>query len=242
MIIIRLFYLCTIPASSATSLWGKKVQFSGSPCLWQLQSDAEVPALKELTVCTLLNFKLATDWTGFVYKAPGGRNIELGLGGKRTMLTAWILGEEHNLEIELKVGEWHSVCLTWSGRTQKLSIYFNGTLQQDFPVNPTLPQHLAPNGTLTLGVSHYVDPVGTVHPESATDLLGAIGLFRIWNREWSEEELRRQSCADGDVLSWETRQWKHDCLLQSDSSLQCGKHSITFLCFISWPSIQSFSN
>uniref|UniRef100_A0A3Q3JHL2 Pentraxin (PTX) domain-containing protein n=1 Tax=Monopterus albus TaxID=43700 RepID=A0A3Q3JHL2_MONAL len=207
------FTICGNSADSArTSLWGKKVLFDVRPCLWQLHPDAVIPALKELSVCILLRRKIATPWTGFVYKAPGGRDkTELGLGGVGSHLAVWLFGEEHRVERELLLKEWHSVCLTWSGQTQRLRIYINGTCLNDTYVNPILPQQLAQNGTLTLGVSHYVDANDKVQQESSTNLLGEIGLFRIWAREWGPEELRNQSCADGDVVSWDQLQWKYSC-------------------------------
>ncbi|XP_070770033.1 adhesion G-protein coupled receptor G6 [Enoplosus armatus] len=209
----------TAPAS--TSLWGKKLQFRGRPCLWQLRPDAVVPALEELSVCVLLRINIGAEWTGFVYKAPEGRHIELGLQGTREQLAVWLFGEELRLKRELKLNEWYSICLTWSGRARRLRIYINGTSQHEAPVNPIQPQQLAQKGTLTLGVSHYVDPNGEVQPEKGNDLLGEIGLFRMWAREWSAEELRGPSCADGDVVRWDLRQWKYNCPPEPDNNLHC---------------------
>lgn len=140
------------------------------------------------------------------------------------MMSVWLFGEEWLIERELKLHEWYSVCLTWSGKAQRLQIYVNGNSQHEASVKPIHPQQLAQNGTLTLGVSHYVDANGEVQQENGKDLLGEIGLFRMWAREWSAEELRRQSCADGDVLSWDLRQWKYNCPHESDNNLHCGKY------------------
>uniref|UniRef100_A0A3B4T3K0 Pentaxin n=1 Tax=Seriola dumerili TaxID=41447 RepID=A0A3B4T3K0_SERDU len=166
-------------------------------------TDTESP---ELSVCMLLRHNVLTEWTGFAYKAPGGRNIELGLQGKDAQLKVWLFGNEKHLPWELKSNEWSSVCLTWSGRARRLRTYINGTIMLEAPLNPSLPQRLAPNGTLTLGVSHYVDADGKVRPETSNELLGEIGLFRIWSREWSGEELKSHSCADGDVVSWDLQE------------------------------------
>uniref|UniRef100_A0A3Q3MS27 Pentraxin (PTX) domain-containing protein n=1 Tax=Mastacembelus armatus TaxID=205130 RepID=A0A3Q3MS27_9TELE len=197
-----------------------------------LQPDAVLPALKELSVCILLRRNFATHWTAFVYKAPGSKDIELGLGGISSYLTVWLFGQEHHIEVELKLDEWHSVCLTWSGQAQRLRIYINGTCLHEAPVKPSLRQELAQNGTLTLGVSHYVDANGEVQQESGNNLLGDIGLFGIWEREWGAEELRRPSCADGDVVSWDLRQWKHTCPPVPDNSLYCGKYIVKSFCYI----------
>ncbi|XP_035506328.2 adhesion G-protein coupled receptor G4 isoform X1 [Scophthalmus maximus] len=208
-------------ASAGGSLWGKKVRFSGRPCMWQLQPGAVVPALQELSACLLLRRNIATEWTGFVYKAPGGQRIELGLGGTSSQLTVWLFGERQPLEWELKVNEWYSVCLTWSASARRLRTYINGTSVSEAPVNRILPHQLAGNGTLTLGASHYVNNEGDVLAETGNNLLGEIGLFRIWSREWSAAELRRQSCADGDVVSWDLRQWKYSCPPVPDKSIHC---------------------
>ncbi|XP_051934892.1 adhesion G-protein coupled receptor G2 [Hippocampus zosterae] len=87
--------------------------------------------------------------------------------------------------------------------------------------NVTALQHLGQNGTLTLGMSHYVDASGAVKVEKGNNLIGAIGQFRMWSSEWNEEELRRRTCADGDVVSWDRRDWKHDCPLEKDPGLHC---------------------
>ncbi|GLD70356.1 adhesion G-protein coupled receptor G4-like isoform X3 [Lates japonicus] len=156
-------------ASAGTSLWGKKGQFGIRPCLWQLDSKVVVPALTELSVCILLRHKIAAKWTAFVYKAPGGIDVELGLRGTTTQLTVLLFGVEQTLESNLRLREWYSVCLTWSGQAQRLRVYINNTILGEAPVNRT--QRLAPNGTLTLGVSHNVDANGKVQPETGNGLI-----------------------------------------------------------------------
>lgn len=228
--------MCVISAASDTSLWGKKVNFNGRPCLWQLRPDAAMPALKELTVCILLRRNVVTEWTGFAYKAPGGRNIELGLGGKGPQLIVWLFGRAQRLKWELKQYQWSSVCFTWSGQAQRLRTYINGSLLEETSVNPITPHQLTPNGTLTLGASHYVNAHGEVLAENGNNLLGEIGLFRIWSREWSGEELSSHSCADGDVVSWDRQQWLYNCPPKPDNSLHCGKYRVSSPIHIANPS------
>lgn len=174
-------------------------------------------------MCLLLRRHFTSDWTAFAYKAPGAGHIELGLGGKRSQLVAWLFGEQWRLDKDLTLDEWHSVCLTWSGPGQRLQLYLNGSNHLDVSLNVSRTRHLAPNGTLTLGVSHNVDPSGELKPESQTNLLGDISRFRMWAAERSGEDLQTQSCADGDVVSWDLRQWKHKCPPVPDRSLQCGE-------------------
>ncbi|XP_041845968.1 adhesion G-protein coupled receptor G4 [Melanotaenia boesemani] len=120
----------------------------------------------------------------------------------------------------LKPNEWYSICITWSGRAQRLRVYINGAILYEEPLDP-IPQILDPNGTLTLGVSHFVDTNGEVRPESGTNLLGEVGLFMIWSKEFRSEELRRMNCVDGDILSWDLRHWKYDYPPEPDYSLHC---------------------
>lgn len=180
-----------------------------------------------------------TAWTGFDYKAPGGGDTHLGLGGtgRPTRLTVWLFGEPHRLDRDLKLLEWYSVCLTWSGGARRLRVYINGTSQHEANVSAVYPQQLAPNGTLTLGVSHYVNTHGEVQQLTGKDLLGDIGLFRVWAREWSAQELLRPSCADGDVVRWDLQQWRHNCQPKPDNNLHCGKSTVSvtfFFCCMSW--------
>ncbi|KAE8285729.1 Adhesion G-protein coupled receptor G4 [Larimichthys crocea] len=208
-------------ASASSSLWGKKIKFTPRLCVWQLQPGTVVPALEELSVCMILRLHFGTEWTGFDYKAPGKSHIELGLRGTSTHLVVWLFGIEKHVKRELNIQDWHSVCLTWSGQAQRLQVYINQTSQNETFLYSALPQQLTPNGTLTLGVSHYVKPNGVVEPETGNNLLGEISLFRMWAREWSAEELRWHRCADGDVVSWDTKQWKHSCPSEADNNLHC---------------------
>ncbi|KAM9356679.1 adhesion G-protein coupled receptor G6 [Symphorus nematophorus] len=217
-----LLSLCLLgsSASASSTLWGKKIHFNIRRCLWQLHPDTEVPPLKELSVCLLLRLNSGAPWTGFDYKAPGKKHTELGLRGKGADLEVRLFEEKHLLEKKLIQDEWYSVCLTWSGRAPRLRVYINGTSQHEALLNSELPRELSSKGTLTLGVPHYVEN-GQVMIEHGADLIGEIGLFRMWARERSPEELRGQSCADGDVVSWDAKQWKYSCNPLPDNNLQC---------------------
>uniref|UniRef100_A0A3Q0S3T6 Pentraxin (PTX) domain-containing protein n=1 Tax=Amphilophus citrinellus TaxID=61819 RepID=A0A3Q0S3T6_AMPCI len=185
-------------ASASTSLWGKKLLFQPLPCLWRLQPGVVVPALRELSVCVSLRRTVLTEWTGFDYKAPGNKETELGLGGQNGQIIVKIFGKQRQWKNNNILNEWQSVCLTWSGQAQRLRIYINSSFLDEVDLKTS--QQLSKNGTLTLGVSHYVSPNGEMHTVSGTNLVGEIGLFRMWAREWSHEELRSLSCADGDVV------------------------------------------
>nr|XP_012773042.2 adhesion G-protein coupled receptor G4 isoform X1 [Maylandia zebra]XP_023010521.2 adhesion G-protein coupled receptor G4 isoform X1 [Maylandia zebra] len=206
-------------AFASTSLWGKKLVFQVQPCLWQLHSGVPVPALRELSVCMSLRRTISADWTGFEYKAPGNRETELGLGGKNGKLFVKLFGHEWQYENNLTVNGWHSVCLTWSGQAQRLRISINSTFLIEICL--TTSQQLSKNGTLTLGVSHYVNANGEIQPETGTNLVGEIALFRMWAREWSLEELKNLNCTDGDLVSWDLKQWTYSCPPEPSINLHC---------------------
>lgn len=212
-------------ATISTSLWGKKIELSDQTCLWQLQRGS-IPALEQINVCTLLRLRVGPAWTAFVYKAPAQRNIELGLQGTLSHLSIWLFGQEQRLKADLKLNEWYSICLSFCSHTPSLRVILNGTSLGG--VSPKFPQRkaLSPGGTLTLGVSHYVNASGEVKAESGNNLLGEIGLFKMWADIWFTEELEEMKCVDGDVVSWDIRQWDYSCPPVSDSSLKCGKYGM----------------
>ncbi|XP_029515546.2 adhesion G-protein coupled receptor G4-like [Oncorhynchus nerka] len=208
--------------SQSPSLWGKKAVFLGRPCMWQLGKECVMPLLEELSVCVQLCRKIATpEWTGFVYKAPGNRQVELGLAGRGGLLVAWLFGQEWSVPEDLPLEHWQNVCLTWSSNSERLRLYINGSSRLDAHVNASLSRQLAHNGTLTLGVSHNIVD-GVMEFEDGKNFLGDISLFRMWGREQTAEEVRAHSCADGNVVSWDTRDWDYQsCLPEDDTSLQC---------------------
>lgn len=217
--------LVFLGASDSTSLWGKKIELSGQTCLWQLQQGT-VPALENATVCTLLRLRFGTAWTAFVYKAPGQRNIELGLQGTLSHLSIWLFGQEQRLKANLKLDEWYSICLSWCSHEHRLWVTVNAASHAEVYPTSFQPRHLAPGGTLTLGVSHYTDASGEVKAERGNNLLGEIGLFKIWASAWTAEELEKMNCVDGDVVSWDTKRWRYNCPPVADSSLKCGKYKV----------------
>ncbi|XP_027863851.1 adhesion G-protein coupled receptor G4 isoform X2 [Xiphophorus couchianus] len=218
-----LMSLCPLNSanSASTSLWGKKLAFNGPPCLWQLHPEVRVPALTDLSVCIRLKRTSSAQWTGFLYRSTERK--ELGLEGNNSHLKIWLFGKQYQIDQDLSLKTWHSICLTWSGKNQKLTVYLNGsTVKNKLFYSDDAHQQLAPNGTLTLGVSHSVLPNGALKPESGNNLLGEIGLFRMWGKEWSAEEVSSLGCADGDVVSWDLQQWKNDCPPVPDNNLTCG--------------------
>ncbi|XP_014840130.1 PREDICTED: adhesion G-protein coupled receptor G4 [Poecilia mexicana] len=220
-ILMSLCPLNSAANSASTSLWGKKLEFKGPPCLWQLHPEVSVPALTDLSICIRLKRTSTAQWTGFLYRSAERK--ELGLEGNNANLKIWLFGKQYQVQQEVSLKKWHSICLTWSGKNQRLKVYLNEpTVKNLFFYSDDAHQQLAENGTLTLGVSHSVHPNGELKPESGNNLLGEIGLFRMWGKEFSAEEVSNLGCADGDVVSWDLQQWKYDCPPVPDSNLTCG--------------------
>lgn len=200
--------------------------FGDHPCFWKLQPGTGVHGLDELSVCALVRLNHRRPWTGFLYKAPGGRNIELGLQGSSSSLDVWLLGKKVRVETNLELHQWYSICITWSSPAQRLHIYINGISQSRISPGPFQPRPLASNGTLTLGVFHDVDAARQVTMEDGSELLSAIGQFGMWNREWSADELSGRICADSDALSWDVDKWRYGCSSEPGQSFGCGKRRV----------------
>lgn len=214
-----------LDGSVGFSLLVKKTKLNDPPCFWKLKPGTGVHALNELSVCALVRLKRRGQWTGFVYKAPEGENIELGLQGTSSSLDVWLLGEKVHVKTKLEQNQWYSICITWSSQALvRLHIYINGINQSKISAGPYLPRPLALNGTLTLGVSHDVDSPRRVMTEDSSEPLGEIRRFRMWSKEWSPEELSGRNCADEDALDWDPEQWRYGC--SPDGRFSCGKSRV----------------
>ncbi|KAG7465115.1 hypothetical protein MATL_G00172740 [Megalops atlanticus] len=220
------FILCS--GSPSPSFWGKKAVFFGQHCSsghWKLAEGLQVPALEELTVCVELYRQINTQqWTAFVYKRRGETGAEMGLVGFEGALKAWLFGGNWPVQTNLPLHNWHTVCLTWSGRTRDLRVYVNSSAALHVRLNetePGRPRLLAPNGSLTLGASHaFLNGHMTV--ETGTNLLGEVTQFRMWGRELDPGLLASLSCPEGEVVGWDARDWDTQrCPPQPDASLQC---------------------
>lgn len=220
------FYLSV---SASSSLWGKKVDFRRRDCFWQLSKSFTVPPLEELTVCVDLWRLIPTsEWTAFVYKKPGDHNIELGLSGTGGNLRAWFFGQKWTIAHSLPIQTWHSICLTWSHHTQKAQLIVNGTVVFTSDLYYKSPSNLAPNGTLTLGVSHSVVG-GDMLFETGTNFIGEMTLFRMWSQELNPEQFKDLKCVSGNIATWSLTDWDYNsCPPVSDHSLKCGKQNIFY--------------
>lgn len=209
--------------SVGDSLHSKKAKLADHACFWKLKPATGVHALNELSVCALVRLNHRRPWTGFVYKTPGRKNIELGLQGTSSSLDVWLLGKKARVETKLEPHQWHSICITWSRRVRRLHVYINGINLSRISPGPGPARPLALNGTLTLGMFHDADDARQVTMEDGSELLSAIGQFKMWNRERSPEELSGQICGDEDALNWDLANWRQGCSSEPDQRFGCGK-------------------
>ncbi|CAJ1063563.1 adhesion G-protein coupled receptor G4 [Xyrichtys novacula] len=167
---------------------------------------------------------LATSpWTAFMYRHPDAQYAELGLGGKWGHLVVWLFGVEWTTaKMTLQVSEWHALCLTWKHTKDRPALYIDGKQVEIWSAHRSNTSYnnrkLAPNGTLTLGVSHcLVD--GNINIISFTRLLGNLSQFRLWGQE---QEVTSVRCTEGDLVKWERDNWDTQiCAPLTDPSLQC---------------------
>ncbi|XP_034463373.1 adhesion G-protein coupled receptor G4 [Hippoglossus hippoglossus] len=219
----------TVERVPQLSLWGKVVDFNTEFNHWKLKPHVSIPALQELTVCLSLRFEVqaTSPWTAFMYRHPDIQYAELGLGGWPDHLVVWLFGREwKSPQIKLRLSQWYSLCLTWSHTKDKPALYIDGNLLDMTAAHssdtcPSSCHILAPNGTLTLGVSHLLNN-GIVEIIPFTGMVGKVSLFRVWQQERSKQEVTSVNCTDGDVLKWERDNWDTRMGTElSNSSLQC---------------------
>lgn len=220
--------------SVGISLPGKRTNMDDHPCFWKLQPGTGVHDIDELSVCALVRLKHRRPWTGFVYKAPGAEKFELGLQGTSSNLDVWLLGKKVRVETKLELHQWYSICITWSSRAHRLHVYINGINQRRISPGPSQTRPLASNGTLTLGVFHELGAGTQVMMEDGSELVSAIGQFRMWNRERTPEEMSGRICAGGDALNWDAEKWRYGCSPQPDQRFGCGKRRVAQDGFIVW--------
>ncbi|KAJ7996359.1 hypothetical protein DPEC_G00236280 [Dallia pectoralis] len=225
---------------SSVSLWGKMAKFTAECRYWQLRS--ELPALTELSVCLHLQLKIRTQaWTAFMYLHPDGQRNELGLEGQEGLVHTWLFGVQRTASIHLSVGDWHYICMTWSGTSHPPSLYVNGTnlTNAAFTVDlqpSQLVASLASRGTLTLGVSHSMVQ-GEMLVKNGTNLIGGVSLFRMWGQAHTPEQVSELNCTEGNVVRWDAVDWlTGSCPPAPDSHLHCAwskyelKFKISIIC------------
>ncbi|XP_056592030.1 adhesion G-protein coupled receptor G4 [Triplophysa dalaica] len=227
------FILSTITSrdggsARAKSLWGKKVDFMQKDCgYWLLRPEYSIPSLDQFSVCVNIKRKINnSEWTAFMYLNPNKTETVLAVRGHGSELNILMFGRVWYTSPVVTLGNWHSICVTWSGLMLAPNVYVNGTVmsltfKSEDPMYPNCCR-LAPNGTLTLAVAHHFVKDMMVF-EKGTELKGSLSLFRLWGTVRTQQQILDLACIDGNILHWEARIWDkgQDCVPVQDLALQC---------------------
>lgn len=196
---------------------------------WLLRPEYSIPSLDQFSVCVNIKRKINnSEWTTFMYLNPYKTETALAVRGHGSELNILMFGRMWSTPPVVTLGNWHSICVTWSGLMLAPNVYVNGTVmsltfKSEDPMYPNCCR-LAPNGTLTLAVSHHFVKDMMVF-EKGTELKGSLSLFRFWGTVRTQQQILDLACTDGNILHWEARIWDkgQDCVPVRDLALQCGK-------------------
>ncbi|XP_013392993.1 neuronal pentraxin-2-like [Lingula anatina] len=98
-------------------------------------------------------------------------------------------------------GNWHFLCVMWSGVKRKIDVYRDGFLTLSFPVNVS---HIAGGGDWVVGHTH-LEAVTEGYPKYPS-FVGYVGGINVWNRE-AVDIPGLFVCANGNegsIISWNT--------------------------------------
>ncbi|KAA0705981.1 Neuronal pentraxin receptor [Triplophysa tibetana] len=166
----------------------------------------EVPALHALTVCLWLKPAKSIMGTAFSY-AVSDQSHELVLQQLVHGPIEFIINNEVALlPLNLTVGRWQHMCVSWNRRTGVWHAYIGGKLKSEGSDLAT--RHtIRPGGTLILGQEQ--GSIGGLRFEPSRALVGELSQFNVWDRPLPHTELSALAqCGTGmlgNVIPWTSR-------------------------------------